>query len=218
MNGHRGKGARGRPPLGRARFALVALGISLAVVTAACAERPSETASAPTTPVATTIPTESASSETPSPREQKADRTQPPSPSESATVDPYALADGVYPAYVRDVDVAGRTVTVDVVQTFEGWRAKQAALEDGLAPWKARQYKYYPVYIRDENPLLRTLPVSEDATIVFMGECEETTHGVAGLRELADRSLPYSTDWYYTLTVRDEVVQRIEQHIAISAC
>ncbi len=216
MNGRRGKGTGGPAAARRIRLALVASAIALAVLTAACAERGSGTSSAPsTTPVATTTPT-ATPSETPSPHERR--KGESPSPSASPTVDPYALADGVYPAYMRGVDVRGRTVTVDVVQTFEGWRAKQAALEDGVAPWKARRYKYYPVYIRNENPLLRTLPVVPNATIVFVGECEETTHGAAGLRELADRALPYSTDWYYTITMRGDVVQRIEQHIAIPAC
>jgi hypothetical protein len=129
------------------------------------------------------------------------------------------LADGAYPAFIRDVDVDGRTVTVDVVQTFEGGKtAEQAALEDGLAPWKARRYEYYPVYIRNENPLLRTLSVRRRVTIEFMGECEETAYGTSALRELADRAMPPSTDWYYTLTMRGDVVQRIDQHIAIPAC
>jgi hypothetical protein len=141
-----------------------------------------------------------------------------PEPSETPAPDPYALADGVYPAFIRGVDVDAGTVNVDVVQTFEGWKAKAAALEDGLAPWRARNYKYAPVYIRNENPLLRTLDASRAIGIKLYGECEATVHGMSGLAELADRALPYSTDWYYSLAMRDNVIVHIVQHIAISAC
>jgi hypothetical protein len=196
-----------------ARAALVGTMLTVLTLTAAgCADRQAPAAGGvPTSPVATGTPAPSASAESPEP-------TQTSSPTPSPSVDPYALADGAYPAYIRDVSVAERTVTVDVVQTFEGKDAEQAALEDGLAPWKARRYEYYPVYIRNENPLLRTLTVSRHVTIKFMGECEETAHGTSALRELADRALPYSTDWYYTLTMRDDVIERIDQHIAIPAC
>jgi hypothetical protein len=197
---------------------LLAAVLSVAVLTlAGCARTPAprgagaSVSPVATSPVATTRPTD-ASNASSSP-DGRPTRTSSPT-----AADPYALADGVYPALLKDVDVGRGTVKVDVVQTFSGWRAKQAALDDGVAPWKARQYKYYPVYIRNENPLLRTLSVSPNVTIVFMGECEETTHGMAGLRQLAERALPFSADWYYSFTIKDDVVQRVVQHIAIPAC
>ena len=87
-------------------------------------------------------------------------------------MDPNALADGVYPTYVRAVDIEGATVTVDVLQTFFGEDAHQAAVEDGK-DW--RDVRYDPVYIRNENPLLRTLPVAPDAHIKLIGLCEAPT-------------------------------------------
>lgn len=212
-------------PVGTTRRApgwIIAMAIALAAMAAGGCARPASSGSkVSTTPVATTERTASPSDATEPKKEPKKEKdangTASPTPSASAT-DPYALADGVYPAFIRDVDVSGRTITVDVVQTFEGWQAKQAALEDGLAPWKAEQYKYAPVYIRNENPLLRTLSVSPTVTVEFWGACEDVEHGPEGLRELAERALPFSTDWYYSLTMRDDVVQRVVQKIAIPAC
>ena len=77
------------------------------------------------------------------------------------TTDPTALADGVYPTFVRAVDVPGATITVDVLQTFVGSDAHQAAIQDGVS-WN--DVRYDPVYIRNENPLLRTLPVALTST------------------------------------------------------
>ena len=105
-----------------------------------------------------------------------------PSPAAEPTVDPNALADGVYPTYVRAVDVEGATVTVDVLQTFFGEAAHQAAIEDGVH-W--RDVRYDPVYIRNENPLLRTLPVAPDAHIKLIGVCEAPSRSI-GLTQLRD--------------------------------
>ena len=55
-----------------------------------------------------------------------------PSPSVEPAPDPNALADGVYPTFVRAVDVQGGTVTVDVLQVFVGAEQRQAAIEDGV--------------------------------------------------------------------------------------
>jgi hypothetical protein len=216
--------ARGDRRQGRLTRLIVALALACAtaLVASSCGERAGTDVGAG----GPTIEPSSPASRTPhtrAPRTRDVERsrepTVTPSPTPSPTpVDPYALADGVYPAYVRAVDVAAGTVTVDVVQTFEGHAAVRAALEDGRAPWKARRYRYYPVYIRNENPLLRTLDVRSDAVIVFTGECETTTYGRPGLRELAHRALPFTTDWYYSLTMNDDAVARIVQHIAIPAC
>ena len=88
-----------------------------------------------------------------------------PSPSAEPAPDPNALADGVYPTFLRAVDVQGATVTVDVLQVFVGSAARQAAIEDGRS-WA--DVRYDPVYIRNENPLLRTLPVTRDVRIEFL--------------------------------------------------
>jgi hypothetical protein len=130
------------------------------------------------------------------------------------TADPNALADGVYPTYVRAVDVQGATITVDVLQTFFGEDAHQAAIEDGV-PWKDVQFD--PVYIRNENPLLRTLPVAEDVHIKLMATCEAPSRQI-GLTELRHATTPFTRTYYYEVTMASGTVVAILQKIAISAC
>jgi hypothetical protein len=91
-----------------------------------------------------------------------------PSPSAAATPDG-TLTNGKHPGYLTGVDVSNRTVTVDVVQFFTGDAATNAAREDGAAEVPPPN----DYWIRNANPLLRTLPVSADATItvnVLAGE------------------------------------------------
>jgi hypothetical protein len=137
-----------------------------------------------------------------------------PSPSAEPAPDPSALADGVYPAFVRTVDVQDGTVTVDVLQVFTGAAAHQAAIDDGV-PWA--DVRYDPVYLRNENPLLRTLPVTDDARIRFMGMCEAPSRQ-AGLTRLQRETMPFNETFYYEMSIKDGSVVAIEQKIAISAC
>jgi hypothetical protein len=137
-----------------------------------------------------------------------------PTPTAEPTLDPAALADGVYPAYVRSVDVKGATVTVDILQVFVGSAAHQAAVEDGVS-W--RDVRYAPVYIRNENPLLRTLPVARDARIKFMGECVAPSR-LVGLTDLREAITPFTETYYYEVSVVGGSVEGLRQLIAISAC
>jgi hypothetical protein len=125
-----------------------------------------------------------------------------------------ALADGSYPAFIRKIDSARRTMVVDVVQVFEGKAALQAGLEDGLDRDAAA---YRDPYVRNKNPLLRTLPIARQATIQFMGTCEGPAGGPAALGTLAKHATT-SEFFYYTLTVRDGSVRRIVEHQAQPAC
>jgi hypothetical protein len=136
-----------------------------------------------------------------------------PSPSAEPAPDPNALADGVYPTFVRAVDVQGATVTVDVLQVFVGAEQHQAAIEDGV-DWQ--NVMYDPVYIRNENPLLRTLPVAGDARITFLGGCESPSRQ-AGLNQLRREGVGSET-YYFEMSVIDGSVVAIDQRIAISAC
>jgi hypothetical protein len=137
-----------------------------------------------------------------------------PSPSADPAPDPNALADGVYPTYVMDVDVRGVTVTVDVIQTFVGRAAYNAANEDGVR-WEDVQYN--PVYIRNRNPLLRTLPVDPDAYIQLIGVCMDPDL-LVNLRLLRDAATPFTDLYYYELTVYDGKVVRIDQKVALAGC
>jgi hypothetical protein len=159
--------------------------------------------STPTAPAPTTTVTPSPSPATPRP-----------SPTSQPTPDPSALADGVYPAFVRAVDPHGATVTVDVLQIFVGADAHQAAIEDGV-PWN--DVRFDPVYIRNENPLLRTLPVASDAHIKLLGTCEAPNRSIA-LKQLRNETTPFTDAFYYEVSVAGGNVVGIVQKIAISAC
>jgi hypothetical protein len=139
-----------------------------------------------------------------------------PRPSTTAppTLDPTALADGTYPTFVRAVDLDGATVEVDVLQVFVGAEAHQAAVEDGVS-WN--DVRFNPVYIRNENPLLRTLPVDRHAHIKLLGMCEAPSRSI-GLKELRNETTPFTDTFYYDVTVVGGNVVGITQKIAVSAC
>jgi hypothetical protein len=137
-----------------------------------------------------------------------------PSPSAEPAPDPNALADGVYATYVRSVNVRGATVTVDVLQVFAGTAAHQAAIDDGV-PWA--DVRYDPVYIRNENPLLRTLPVDRDVQIKFIAMCMSPSR-LVGLTELRKQTANFDELYYYEMSIVDGSVVAIDQKIAISAC
>ena len=137
-----------------------------------------------------------------------------PLPTTEPAPDPNALADGVYPTFIRRVDVADAAITVDVLQMFFGADAHQAAIEDGV-PW--RDVRYDPVYLRNENPLLRTLPVSEDVRIKLVGVCVIPDRWV-GLTKLRAAITPFTEGFYYDVAVTDGSVVHIRQLVAVAGC
>jgi hypothetical protein len=128
--------------------------------------------------------------------------------------DPNALADGVYDTFIRAVDVQGATITVDVIQVFVGAEQRQAAIEDGV-DWAYVMYD--PVYVRNQNPLLRKLPVAWDVRILFYGWCDYPSRW-AGLTELRKEAASGGEGWYYEITVVGGDVVGIEQKVASSGC
>ena len=108
----------------------------------------------------------------------------------------------------------GATITVDVLQIFTGAAAHRAANEDGV-PWN--DVRFDPVYIRNENPLLRTLPVAADVHIDLIGVCE-TPNRTVGLTQLRKETTPFTKTFYYEVSVVSGTVVGITEKIAISAC
>lgn len=166
-------------------------------------------------PVATVTPSE-VPTEIPS-REPREPRTPSPTVEPTAAptpVDPYALADGTYPTYMRKVVVGASTVRVDVLQVYLGDAARREARKDGMS-WKDSRYLH--LYVRNENPMLRTLPVAGDARIEFVGGClaDDT---LAGLHDLYEASTPFTDAYYYDLVVSDGVVIDITQHYTVEGC
>jgi len=79
------------------------------------------------------------------------------------------LADGRYNSYIRTVDRHRNQLVVDLVQVFEGQAARDAAIADGMTPDKAQ---YLGVYVRNQNPRLRTLPLAQELLDLRGGDCE----------------------------------------------
>jgi hypothetical protein len=126
------------------------------------------------------------------------------------------LADGTYPTYVTKVDVDGATITVDVIQVFQDEAAVKAALEDGVQDVVAEGLY---IYVRNENPRLRTLPVASDVHIEFLGTCESPGDRDAALTELAKKAKDdFFNLYYYDITVMHGAIQQIIQRIAQAAC
>jgi hypothetical protein len=124
------------------------------------------------------------------------------------------LADGTYPTYVTNVDVDGAMITVDVIQVFQDEAAVKAALEDGVQDDVAN---FLYIYVRNQNPLLRTLGVARNVRIVFLDGCEAPDR-TTGLKELAKVTKHFDDLYYYDITVANGVIDRIIQRIAQAAC
>ena len=180
--------------------AALAAGSYLAVSTAP----PSAAAPAPpvTTPILQPMPT--------------MDPPKPPDPTRRVLQMP-VLADGRYDSYIRTVDRDDNRLVVDLVQVFDGQAAVDAAINDGIAKDKAQ---YLGVYVRNQNPRLRTLPLARDLRLDLRGgDCEAPlNHQLAKLATDARAiSGPIHT-YYFTLTVRGGAVHRVQEFLAINAC
>jgi hypothetical protein len=185
------------------------IGVSLAI-----ASRPTPTASAPSaareepgtaTPAAQTTPVQ----------QQPTKDKQTPAAGNATAGQPPVLADGKHDAFIRKLDTRGRTLVVDVVQVFKDEDAVKAAIEDGKPRDTAR---YLPVYVRNQNPRLRTLPLASDFRADLLGGCEDSTLSQQALLDKLAKNARIAGVYYYTLTVKDGAVQRIDEHLAVNAC
>jgi hypothetical protein len=123
------------------------------------------------------------------------------------------LPDGETTAYITKV-ASGRIV-VDVVQVFHDDEAVKAAVADGKSPSDA---KYLTTYVRNENPRLRTVPLAGDLEVKLRDACGEPGNNrQAQLTRLAANASLKGT-YYYTLSVSDGTVERIEERLAVNAC
>ena len=127
------------------------------------------------------------------------------------------LADGRYDSYIRTVDSRRNRLVVDLVQVLDGQAARDAAIADGMARDKAQ---YLGVYVRNQNPRLRTLPLARDLRLDLRGgDCEAPrNHQLAKLAaDARAMSGPIHT-YYFTLTVRAGAVHQVQEFLAINAC
>jgi hypothetical protein len=123
------------------------------------------------------------------------------------------LPDGVHHALIRKVDVANDHITVDVVQRFLDGDASKAALADGRPREEARTLT---VWLRNQNPRLRSLPLAADLRVDFFQSCDETPDRRAMLTRLAGNAR--LGVYFYSLTVRDGSVHAIKERQITPAC
>ena len=150
------------------------------------------------------------------------DLPQPPGPTSPGPIDRVpaprpVLADGRYDSYIRTVDSGRNRLVVDLVQVFEGQAAVDAAITDGMA---RDQAQYLGVYVRNQNPRLRTLPLARDLRLDLRGgDCEAPlNHQLAKLATDARLMSGSTHTYYFTLTVAGGAVHQVQEILAINAC
>jgi hypothetical protein len=123
------------------------------------------------------------------------------------------LPDGVHHTLIRKVDIANDRITVDVVQLFLDGDAVKAAIADGNP---REQAEVMSVYLRNQNPRLRTLPLASDLKVDFYQSCDEKPDRRAVLEQLAGNAR--LGVYFHSLTVRDGVVHAIKERQIHPAC
>jgi hypothetical protein len=194
----------------------IAVGASLAVATRpiarpapAAADHPPGTAAADQGATATTQPQLAAP--------DQGARAEPESSAATAAAaaGTPALEDGDHDAYITKVDSANDRIVVDVVQVFHDGDAERAAIADGKP---ASDAKYLTTWVRNESPRLRTLPLAGDLQVKLRDACGEPAPGREALLTRLAANATLDGTYYYTLTVRDGAVERIQERLAVNAC
>jgi hypothetical protein len=127
------------------------------------------------------------------------------------------LADGRYPSYIRTVDTNRQRLVVDLVQVFKYPASVDAAIADGM-PHDQAQVLY--VWVRNQNPRLRTLPMASDLQIDLLpGDCiESRNHQLAKLVKDSRAMSNSRPAFYFTLTVAGGAVHHIQEDKTFNAC
>jgi hypothetical protein len=127
------------------------------------------------------------------------------------------LADGRYDAYIRTVDTGRDRLVVDLVQVFQDKAAVTAAIQDGRPRDTAQ---YLSVWVRNQNPRLRTLPLARDLRLELgSGDCEAPlNHQLAKLASDARLMNGPTHAFYFTLTVQGGAVHRVQEFRTFNAC
>jgi hypothetical protein len=126
------------------RAIATALLIASLAVAACSRSQPDQPSSPAGQPAATTAPAGTASAPTSGP----------------TSTQPVLLSDGRHPVLITTVDPDRPTITVDLIQFYQGEAATREAAKDHQESPPPNDY-----YIRNTNPRLRTLPVTRDAAI-----------------------------------------------------
>ena len=139
----------------------------------------------------------------------------PKSPTPSAvTASPPVLADGRHAAYLTGLDVGKRTLTFDKIDFLTGEAAKKAYLKENPGETDGPPNDYMIV---NNNPLVRTLPIADAATITIV----DLTSGTLKSKATTLAALPayFASEkggkhlWHdpFWLTVKRGQITRIEE-------
>src|SRR6266542_3795657 len=116
------------------------------------------------------------------------------------------------PAVVASPAATPTTVGPVVLTPAPGKPVANTPRQDGLSP---ADPEWMFLYIRNQNPRLRTLPIARDASIKLLGTCE----GPAPRAMLNVLARNAATNGYYSsLTITDGSVRRIVEHQRQPAC
>jgi len=195
---------------------IIAVVFAAAVAITGCTTHSTDQPSAAPAPPVTAAPPASPARKHPVPRTPTSDRPDKP----HIAVDypaPPVLADGRYDSYIRTVDTNHQRLVVDLVQVFQGQAAIQAAIADGL-PRDHAEVLY--VWVRNQNPRLRTLPLASDLQIDLLpGDCiESRNHQLAKLIKDSRAVSNARPAYYFTLTVAGGAIHHIEEDKTFNAC
>ena len=182
---------------------IIAVMFAAAVAVTGCAAHSTTPSPAPSPPVVDQPVSDPAPAPAPAPM---------PTPTPKVPV----LADGQYDSYIRSVDTDRQQLVVDLVRVFKYPASVDAAIGDGLA---RDQAQVLDVWVRNQNPRLRTLAMASDLQIDLLpGDCiESRNHQLAKLIKDSRAISNSRPAYYFTLTVAGGVVQRIEHDNTFSA-
>jgi hypothetical protein len=125
------------------------------------------------------------------------------------------LPDGDTDAYITKIDAANDRITVDVVQVFHDKAAVKEAIADGRSPAEA---KFLTTWVRNVNPRLRTLALADNLVVNLRDACGESSGSRDAVLTTLAANASQDGTYYYTLTVADGQVQRIQEKLAVNAC
>jgi hypothetical protein len=195
---------------------IIAVVFAAAVAITGCTTHSTDQPSAAPAPPVTAAPPASPAPKHPVPRTPTSDRPDKP----HIAVDypaPPVLADGRYDSYIRTVDTNRQRLVVDLVQVFKYPASVDAAIADGLP---RDQAQVLDVWVRNQNPRLRTLALASDLQIDLLpGDCiESRNHQLAKLIKDSRAMSNSRPAYYFALTVTGGAIHRIQEDKTFSAC
>jgi hypothetical protein len=160
---------------------------------------------APATPAPGTVPATAAVGNAPSDAATPA--------SSSAPASPAVLADGRHAAYLTSLNVGKKTLSFDKIDFLTGDAAKKAYLKANPGETDGPPNDYMIV---NDNPLVRTLPIADAATITIVDMTGSVTSKKTTLAALpayfaADKGGKYLWHDPFWLTVKNGQIRKMEE-------